>query len=170
MNDQLETDEQPERRGEWKQRLWAGEGTRRKTGLANKWGVAQGSGRVKVHMIRMETWRETDKGNIRVDVVSKWWRVWWGWKKNITGRETTGMGEGGEIKRLTLVLCVCVCGLLATLSAMHLVRSYWICTKQDVSLVTRASDRQYHPSPKWKTELHAFAASICGIPLGLCAL
>lgn len=29
-------------------------------------------------------------------------------KKNITGRETTGMGEGGEIKRLSLVVCVCV--------------------------------------------------------------
>lgn len=42
-------------------------------------------------------------------------------KKNITGRQTTGMGEGGEIKPLTLVA---VCGLLATLSAMHLFLSY----------------------------------------------
>lgn len=42
-------------------------------------------------------------------------------KKNITDMETTGMGEGVEIKPLTLVA---VCGLLATLSAMHLILSY----------------------------------------------
>lgn len=82
-------------------------------------------------------------------------------KKNITGRQTTGMGEGGEIKPLTLVA---VCGLLATLSAMHLFLSYWICTKPDVSLVTRASDLQYHMSHKWKTELHLFADRMQGIP------
>lgn len=110
----------------------------------------------------MDTERETDKGNIRLDVVCKWRRGWWGReKKTITGRQTTGMGEGGEIKPLTLVA---VCGLLATLSAMHLFLSYWICTKPDISLVTRASDLQYHMSHKWKTELHLFAASMQGIP------
>ena len=45
------------------------------------------------------------------------------------------MGEGGEIKPLTLVA---VCGLLATLSAMHLfLQLLNMHTKQDVSLVIR---------------------------------
>lgn len=38
-------------------------------------------------------------------------------RKTVKGSQTTRMGEGGEIKPLTLVA---VCGLLATLSAMHL--------------------------------------------------
>lgn len=80
-------------------------------------------------------------------------------KKNITDRQTTGMGEGGEIKLLTLVA---VCGLLATLSAMHFFLGYCICTKPVVSAVTRASDLQYHMSHKWITELHLFAASMQG--------
>lgn len=42
----------PETRGEWRQRERAGEGTRRKGGQANKCRIAEGSSRLKIHVIR----------------------------------------------------------------------------------------------------------------------
>lgn len=76
-----------------------------------------------------------EEGDLRVEGTSKWRQVWEIQdRKTVKGSQTTRMGEGGEIKPHTLVA---VCGLLATLSAMHLLLSHWICTKQDVSLVIR---------------------------------
>lgn len=64
----------------------------------------------------------TESGNMRVEGISKWRRVRWREdRKTVKGSQTTRMGEGGEIKPLTLVA---VCGLLATLSAMHLFLSH----------------------------------------------
>lgn len=63
-------------------------------------------------------------GNMRVEGISKWRLARGGGEKDrktVKGSQTTRMGEGGEIKPLTLVA---VCGLLATLSAMHLFLSY----------------------------------------------
>lgn len=57
-----------------------------------------------------------EEGNMRVEGISKWRRGRED-RKTVKGSQTTRMGEGGEIKPLTLVA---VCGLLATLSAMHL--------------------------------------------------
>lgn len=63
-----------------------------------------------------------EAGNMRVEGISKWRQVRGGEdRKTVKGSQTTRMGEGGEIKPLTLVA---VCGLLATLSAMHLFLSY----------------------------------------------
>lgn len=76
-----------------------------------------------------------EEGDLRGEGISKWRQVWEiEDRKTVKGSQTTRMGEGGEIKPHTLVA---VCGLLATLSAMHLLLSHWICTKQDVSLVIR---------------------------------
>ena len=56
-------------------------------------------------------------------------------RKHSERQPDSRMGEGGEIKPLTLVA---VCGLLATLSAMHLfLQLLNMHTKQDVSLVIR---------------------------------
>lgn len=59
-----------------------------------------------------------ETGNIRVEQFAKGRQVRGiEDRKTVKGSEPTRMGEGGEIKPLTLVA---VCGLLATLSAMHL--------------------------------------------------
>lgn len=117
------------------------EGARWKIGEANKWGVTEGSTRLKINMIRQKTGDRLMEGNNREEGVGKWRQVQGEEdRKTVRGRQTRRMGEGGEIKPLTLVA---VCGLLATVSAMHLFLSYWICTKQDVRLVIPESDRQY---------------------------
>lgn len=117
------------------------EGARWKIGEANKWGVTEGSTRLKINMIRQKTGDRLMEGNNRVEGVGKWRQVQGEEdRKTVRGRQTRRMGEGGESKPLTLVA---VCGLLATVSAMHLFLSYRICTKQDVSLVIPESDRQY---------------------------
>lgn len=82
---------------------------------------------------------DIEAGNMRVKGMSKWRHVRGGEdRKTVKRSQTTRMGEGGEIKPLTLVA---VCGLLATLSAMHLSLSHRICTKQDVSPVIRDDAR-----------------------------
>lgn len=61
-------------------------------------------------------------GNMKVEGISKWRQVRGGEdRQTVKGSQTTRMGEGGETKPLTLVA---VCGLLATLSDMHLFRSH----------------------------------------------
>lgn len=76
-------------------------------------------------MIRRETYCpdrltegkiETGTGSMGAEGMCKWRQVQGreDRKKTVKGSQTTRMGEGGEIKPLTLVA---VCGLLATLSA-----------------------------------------------------
>lgn len=92
-------------------------------GEANKWRVTEGSTRLKINMIRRKTGdrlmeyrgREYGSGgNKQMEANARD-------RETVKGSQTTRMGEGGEIKPLTLVA---VCGLLATLSAMHLLFSY----------------------------------------------
>lgn len=50
-------------------------------------------------MIRQKTGDRLMEGNIRVEGVSKWKQVRGGEdRKTVKGRQTTRMGEGGEIK------------------------------------------------------------------------
>lgn len=74
MNEQLET------RGEWRQRERAGEGMRRKGGQANKWGVAEGSSRLKTHMVRWKPEKRETKVILE-------------WMKGANGRECDEDGK-----------------------------------------------------------------------------
>lgn len=118
------------------------EGARWKIGEANKWGVTKGSTGLKINMIRRKTGDRLMEGNIRVEGVSKWRQVRGGEDRKNSERQADYKNGGGRWNQASHTT-VAVCGLLATLSAMHLFLSYWICTKQDVSLVIPESDPQY---------------------------
>lgn len=63
-------------------------------------------------------------------------------RKTVKGSQTkNGGGRWNQASHTSR----CVCGLLATLSAMHLFLNHYICTKQDVSLVIRDDPRFYFP-------------------------